>query len=141
MTSEQKRTYAPAQTGVQAHATCAGVAGLTSSANILGWQGADPFYNYIPWQKTTANLGDDPSKWIPVVKTATGVDLSTLSTVTEFTNACTGLGGAYKAADTPSAIANALVAAAVLPLNTQISGLQAQGTRAGRQGGSGPEGQ
>ena len=63
-----------------------------------------------------------------MVKTATGVDLSTLSTVTEFTNACTGLGGAYKAADTPSAIANALVAAAVLPLNTQISGLQAQGT-------------
>ena len=68
------------------------------------WQN-DPFYNYIPWQKTPAafhGLGDDHAGkggptgaggWIEVVKTITtglpgapagGVDLCALSTVTEF---------------------------------------------------------
>jgi hypothetical protein len=120
-TAEEKRTYPAAQTDVQAHATCSGVAALTSGANILAWQtGNDPSYNYIPWQKASAGLGDDPGKWIPVVKTATGVDLSTVS---NFTTACTDLGGAYHAADTASAIASSLIANAVTPLQKQIDTL------------------
>ncbi len=120
-TAEEKRTYPAAQTDVQAHATCSGVAALTSGANILAWQpGADPAYNYVPWQKAAAGLGDDPAKWIPVVKTATGVDLSTVS---NFTTACTGLGGTYHAADTSTAIASALIASATAPLQKQIDTL------------------
>lgn len=120
-TAEQKRTYPAAQTDVQAHATCSGVAALTSGANILAWQaGVDPAYNYVPWQKATAGLGDDPAKWIPVVKAATGVDLAT---VTDFAAACTGLGGTYRAADTQSAIASSLIAAALAPVQKQLADL------------------
>jgi hypothetical protein len=120
-TAEEKRTYPAAQTDVQAHATCSGVPALTSGTNILAWQtGNDPSYGYIPWQKASAGLGDDPSKWIPVVKTATGVDLSTASNLT---TACTGLGGTYHAADTASAIASSLIANAVAPLQKQITTL------------------
>jgi hypothetical protein len=131
MTAEDKRAYPAAQTDVQAHATCSGVPALSSGANILAWQaaaGRDPTYDYVPWQKTTAGLGDDPRAWLPVVKTATGVDLSTLTSVADFTTACTRLGGTYHAADTQSAIAGTLVssavAAAVAPLNTQIASLR-----------------
>jgi hypothetical protein len=127
-TADEKRTYTDAQTDVQAHATCSGVADLTDGANILAWQSAssDPAYNYIPWQKTTAGLGDDPAKWIPVVKTATGVDLSKLATVADFTTACEGLGGAYHAADAASAIAGSLIANALAPVQKQVTTLQAQ---------------
>jgi hypothetical protein len=126
MTADEKRTYTGAQTDVQAHATCSGVAELASGANILAWQSADadPAYDYIPWQKTSAGLGDVPSKWIAVVKTATGVDLSTLSTVSDFTTACTTLSGTYHAADTPSALATGLIAAAVAPLEKQVADLK-----------------
>ncbi len=128
MTAEQKRTYGPAQTDLQAHATCSGVAALASGPNILAWQtnaGNDPYYDYIPWQKTSAGLGDDPAKWIPVVKTATGVDLSTLSTTAAFTTACTGLGGTYHAADTAAAtgIASTLITNATTPLQKQVTTL------------------
>jgi hypothetical protein len=126
MTAEDKRTYGPAQTDLQAHATCSGVAALASGPTILAWQGAapaEPFYDYIPWQKAAAGLGDDPRTWIPVVRTATGVDLSTLSTVADFTTACTRLGGTYHAADTQSAIASALIANALVPLQAQVASL------------------
>src|SRR5690606_36029920 len=39
-------------------------------------------------------------------------------------SACEGLGGTYVAADTQSAVATALIADAVTPLNTQIARLQ-----------------
>jgi hypothetical protein len=123
MTAEEKRTYGPAQTDVQAHATCSGVAALSSGTNILAWQARsdnDPFYNYIPWQKASAGLGDVPSKWISVVKTATGIDLATVS---NFTTACTGLGGTYHPGDTPGAVAGASIAAVVAPLQSQIATL------------------
>jgi hypothetical protein len=126
MSAEEKRTYGPAQTDVQAHATCSGVTELEDGANILAWQGDDPYYDYIPWQKTTAGLGDDPSDWIPVVAAATGVDLATLSTVQELTDACTALGGTYHDADSPTALANSLIAAAVAPVAQQVTTLKAQ---------------
>jgi hypothetical protein len=127
MSAEDKRTYGPAQTDVQAHATCSGVAALTSGPTILAWQqegGDDPYYDYVPWQKASAGLGDDPGTWVPVVKAATGVDLSALATVQDFTTACTGLGGTYHPADTSTAVASSLIAAAVAPFKKQVTDLQ-----------------
>lgn len=127
MTPEQKRTYGPAQTDLQPHATCSGVAALASSANILAWQGNDPFFNYVPWQKISAGLGDDPAEWIPVVQTATGVNLSSLSSAADFTSACTGLGGTYRAADAAqSSISNAIVADAIAPIQAQLDAVSAE---------------
>ncbi|WP_354700160.1 hypothetical protein DSM112329_00424 [Paraconexibacter sp. AEG42_29] len=111
--------YLPARSDVQAHATCANVPALESTPNILAWQN-DPFYRYIPWQKTSAGIADEPAKWIPVVKTATGVDLSTLTSVDDFTKACTALGGTYAPADAtvtlPPNASSASIADAVAPV-------------------------
>lgn len=138
-----------ATSGVQVHATCDNVAALNTTANILAWQGTDPFYAYIPFQKTSAGFEDDPSTWIPVVKAATGVDLAT---VADPAAACTGLGGTYVPADdynspptTASPLApfialssstiNEQVEAATDPLNekiadqdTEITGLEGEVT-------------
>lgn len=122
-TAEEKRSYPAAQTDVQPHATCSGVAALADGANILAWQGREPAYNYVPWQKTSAGLGDDPAKWIPVVRAATGVDLAT---ATDLRRSCTDLGGTYNAADTASSIADTLIANALAPLQRQVTTLQGQ---------------
>jgi len=141
MTAEQKRTYPGAQTDVQPHATCVTPA-LSTSATVLAWQGADPFYNYIPFQKAAVGLGDDPTKWIPVVKTATGVDLDAIATIdpskpvndavntAPFKTACEALPGpgVYHKADTNSSIATALIADTKAPLQTQITTLTDQVT-------------
>jgi len=141
MSSEQKRTYPGAQTDVQPHATCVTPA-LATSANVLAWQGTDPFYNYVPFQKASVGLGDDPAKWIPVVKTATGVDLDAIATVdaskpvndavntAPFEAACEALPGpgVYHKADTNSSIATALIADTKAPLQTQITTLTDQVT-------------
>jgi hypothetical protein len=124
MTSEQKRTFAGAQTALQAHATCSGTA-LDNGANILAWQGSDPFFNYVPFQSKPANLGDDPAKWIPVVKSVTGVDLTGM-TDAQAQAACAGVGGTYRKADTPANIADALLASVISPLQSQVNQLQNQ---------------
>ncbi len=126
MTSDQKRTYADAQTNLQAHATCSTPA-LEDGATILAWQGSDPFFNYIPFQSTSAGLGDEPSKWIPVVKQATGIDLTGM-TPGQAQAACTTLGGTYRAADESASITTAMIAAAVSPLQSQVATLQNQVT-------------
>lgn len=100
--------YAEAATGVQVHATCQGAPALSSLEAIGSWQGADPFYGYVPFQKTAAGFDDDPADWIGVVKTLTGVDLAT---VTDPAAACAGIGGTYTPADafnTPPTAANPL---------------------------------
>lgn len=127
MTSEQKRTFALAQTDLQAHATCQGVAALESGPSILAWQGSDPFFDYVPWQKTSAGLGDEPAAWIPVVAEKTGVDLAALSTEAGFKAACEGKGGTYRKADAAAnpatnSIADA-VAKAAAPLEGEIQSL------------------
>jgi hypothetical protein len=114
--------YAPAQTNLQAHAICTGVTALEDPNNILAWQ-EDPFFNYIPWQATTANLGDVPSEWIPLVKNLTGVDLATL-TGTQFQSECTRIGGTYHKADTGASLTGALETAVKAPLQSQITTLQ-----------------
>jgi len=169
MTPDQKRTYGPAQTLLQPHARCEGVPELdpntaAGGANILAWQllpgttvssggtpVPDPYFNYIPWQKTgvtvsgapaganTNVLGEDPSFWIPVVKSATatlagapagGVDLAALSTAQDFIDACTAIGGTYRKADAASSIANSLITGAVAPVQAQVTSLQGQLTTA-----------
>jgi hypothetical protein len=123
-TAAQKLAFAPAQTDLQAHATCSGVAALSDEETVLAWQANaanEPYYAYVPWQRTSAGLGDDPAKWIAVVNRATGVDLAT---VADPRAACERLGGVYHAADTSSSIAGALVAAAIAPLDAQITTLK-----------------
>ena len=117
--------YGPAKTDLQAHATCLG-AGWDTPDNILAWQ-EDPFYNYIPWQKTSVGIGDEPATWIDVVKAATGVDLAALNTPAEFKAACETFPGAtYYPADTASNITSATVRDAVALLQDQVSTLQSQ---------------
>jgi hypothetical protein len=124
--------YAGAQTNLQAHATCLGGAWDTP-ANILAWQD-DPFFDYIPWQKTGAGIGDHPDEWLTLVKTLTNVDLTTLNTPAEFEAACEApaVGGTYYAADVSASITNAQVAAAVTAatgaLNAEIETLEATNT-------------
>ncbi len=115
---------ADAQTDLQAHATCMGNPAWDTPTNILAWQD-DPFFNYLPWQKTSAGIGDDPADWIPVVQAATGVNLSTLNTAAEFKAACESpaVGGTYYAADTSSKITNAIETAIKTPLESQITTL------------------
>jgi len=138
MTPEQKLTYPAAQTDVQPHATCLATK-LVEPVVILAWQSSDPFFAYIPWQKISAGLGDEPSKWIPVVKAATaglpgapaaGVDLSALSTEAEFKAACEALPGGtgqYHKADTASEIDKATAALkaqeAVAPFEAEVTSL------------------
>jgi hypothetical protein len=144
MTGLEWLLYPNIQTGFQTHATCQNVSALNTNANILAVQGfygqnavGDPFWNYIPWQKTKVPVGgdDNPQKWIDVVKAATdglggapagGVDLSTYSTVAEFRTACENLGGVYVPADTQGGnVASAAIADATAPLNAQIATLTA----------------
>jgi len=126
---------AEADTGVQVHATCRAAAALTE-ARILEWQGPDPFYNYIPWQKDSAGFGDDPTAWIPVVTTATGVDLAALDDANAFSAACAGIGGVYTPADaiesSPEVLAAGTIALAVqqatAPLTAHVAELEATAT-------------
>ena len=129
MTAQDKLAYAPAQTDVQAHATCTDST-LNTPANVWAWQQRsdnDPFFNYIPWQKTSAGLGDDPSTWIALIKNLTGIDLSTLPD-SELKAACENppVSGHYHAADQIASITTAMIADAVSPLQSQVSQLQNQ---------------
>jgi hypothetical protein len=130
----------PARTGVQPHATCEATA-TSNAANIVGWQGTEPFYAYIPWQGTSAGIDDDPADWVGYVKTLTGVDLTGMNAAAAEA-ACEALPGAtstsYHSGDTPLAtsIASGLVAHEVehaeAPLNAEIGVLT--GEKASLQG-------
>lgn len=120
------QVLAEGDTGAQPHATCRGVAALASEDAIRAWQGTDPFYNYVPFQKTAAGLQDEPEveAWIGEVLTRTGVDLNTAVPAT----ACAGLGGTYTPADetqTSTASLNSGYASDLTtPLTAQIAQLQ-----------------
>jgi hypothetical protein len=122
-------TVKPASSGVQPHATCASSA-TSDPETIVGWQGAEPFYAYIPWQDTAAGIDDDPADWVGYVKDQLGVDLTGMSAV-QAEAACEGalLNGTYFPADTPFAKSVALhliedeVGYAVTPLQAQIDSL------------------
>jgi hypothetical protein len=120
MSAQDKLDYADAGTALQAHATCT-LPALDDTA-IKAWQGSDPFFDYVPWQSKSAGLGDDPATWIPVVKAATGVNLTGM-TDAQAQAACTGT---YHKADTQANIADALLASVTSPLQSQVSQLQNQ---------------
>lgn len=123
---------ADADTAVQAHATCSGVPALADQDNIIAWQDTtvplEPFYNYIPWQGTSAGLEDDPAAWTDDVLALTGVDLEALSTVQEFTTACTNLGGTYVPADATQSTNAAFNSGLVGHYEDEIAELQADKT-------------
>ena len=50
-------------TGAQVHATCQ-VAALETEDAIKAWQGEEPFYDYVPFQRQAAGFEDDPADWI-----------------------------------------------------------------------------
>lgn len=136
ITADKTNWFNEAASGAQPHATCSGAPSL-GLTQILAWQEADPFYSYIPFQKTSAGLEDDPASWIPVVQAATGFDLSTLpddpaAAATAAAAACATAGGTYVPADTltttGAAFAAGNIAEAVAPLNEQITELNGEVT-------------
>jgi hypothetical protein len=145
-----KKTFAEvmtqAGTAAQPHATCLGAAALESEAAIKSWQDADAFYNYVPFQDTSAGLEDSPARWLPTLAGA-GVTAADLATVDARTAKCAALGGTYTPADqivTQSAslaegltkpieerfnaatASNTTLTAQVAALNTEVTSLKAQ---------------
>jgi hypothetical protein len=138
---------AQAATGAQPHATCKTPA-LEALDNITQWQEhtnsttaqppgkPEPFYDYIPFQKTSAHLGDLPEEWIPLVKTLTNFDLETVSddpatAQAQLQAACQALPGpgVFVPADAVQTTAESFNSATILnatdPLNAQIAAFQA----------------
>ena len=116
-------------TGAQPHATC-DVPALMTPAVIRSWQGADPFYAYVPFQATAVGVDDDAASWLDVVKTATGVDLAAIAdTDAAREAACEALPGAGASSYVPAdATQNTLaswsagqVHAATVPLEEEIA--------------------
>jgi hypothetical protein len=134
-------------TGVQPHNVCKTPVLETESA-ITDWQektapdatppnNPEPFYDYVPFQKASAGLDDDPDKWIPHVKTLTGgnVNLALVSDDPATAQAqlkamCVGLlRGTFVPADELQTAAaqfnSATILNATTPLNAQIAAFQA----------------
>jgi hypothetical protein len=112
-------------TGAQPHALCTGVPALEDEAAVLGWQGADPFYNYVPFQSTSAGLEDAPSAWLPTL-TAAGFDVSKLGTPAGDEAECEKVPGAtYVRADKTATTTASLAAGSVEPLEEEITALKA----------------
>lgn len=130
------RWFSEGGTGIQTHDTCE-VPALTAESAVLAWQGGptgEPFWSYVPFQPTAAQLDDDPADWIPVVQTATGVNLAdpALAGAAAREAACEALPGAtassFRAADTVSSTTNSLFTFLTNPLNLQITSLTADKT-------------
>ena len=112
-----------ATTGAQPHATC-DVAALDSPAVIRSWQGTDPFYAYVPFQRTAVGVDDNAAAWLPVVRAATGVDLDEVAdTDAARQTACQGLGGTYHPAD---ATQSSLVSWSAGQVHVATAALEAQ---------------
>jgi hypothetical protein len=107
-----------ADTGAQAHATCKGVPALAAETAILGWQDADPFYNYVPFQATGAGLDDNPAAWLDDVEALTGLDLTQ---VADLAAACSGLGGTFVPADETQSTIASLASGSLHPLEEEIA--------------------
>lgn len=123
---------AAGSTGAQAHATCmGGDADLGSLAKVAAWQGGiddepptatQPFWNYVPFQTTSAGLDDNPTAWAPIL-TAAGFNLNDLATPAGAQTACQAKGGTYRAADTIASTAASLATGLTTPLQAQITTL------------------
>ena len=105
---------------MQPHATCSGVAALSSGANILAWQGETRRYDYIPWQKASAGARRRPDQVDPRRENRdrrrpVGDDRLQKSVHRPRRH--------YHAADTASSVADTLIANATAPLQRQIDTL------------------
>ncbi len=89
-----------AVTGAHPHATC-DIPALTNAATVRSWQGTDPFYAYVPFQRTTVGVDDDPADWLPVVQAQTGLDLTAIPD-SGLEAACEGLPGATPSSFVPA---------------------------------------
>lgn len=120
--------FTEADTGAQPHATCREVEALDTREAKRDWQvtaeGGDPFYAYVPFQKGSAGLEDDPGKWNATVKRVTGVDLAATADA-DVAKACTDLGGMFTPADTVVTTAKALAAGETAPLTAEVKALGA----------------
>jgi hypothetical protein len=115
-------------TAAQPHATCQDPA-LTADDAILDWQGEDPFYGYVPFQKASAGLDDDPADWIGHVKALTGADLATVSddpdqALVDLEALCTGIGGTFFEPDATQNTSASLSGGLVEPLEEEIAGMK-----------------
>ena len=130
------RLLSEGDSGAQPHATC-DVPELMAEPAILAWQGEDPFYNYVPFQKGMAGLEDDPALWHAVVEDETGVDLSGVEDA-DLETVCEALPGAdagsFRPADetqtAAASLASGTIAEATAPLEAQVGTLQAALTAA-----------
>jgi len=118
-------------TGAQVHATC-DVPALTTAPAIRSWQGTDPFYAYVPFQRTTAGFDDKADTWLSIVKASTGVDLAVLAdTDAAREAACEALSGATASSYVPAdatqsskaSWSSGPVTEAKTPLEASIAGL------------------
>jgi hypothetical protein len=138
------RLLAEGDTGAQPHATC-DVPALTAQPAILGWQGDDPFYNYVPFQKAAAGLEDDPAAWIADVQDLVDVDLNGVGSdpvqaAAELEALCENLPGATPTSFHPAdatqtattALASGTISEATAPLEARIATLQTSLTTAER---------
>jgi hypothetical protein len=123
-------------TGAQAHATCNGsTAQLDTAAVIASWQGGlhsaptpdQPFWNYVPFQTTSANLDDNPATWTPTLVQA-GFSLADLATPAGAKAACEAKGGLYFPADTLTTTSASLSSGLTTPLQKEIDTLKAAST-------------
>jgi hypothetical protein len=131
-------------TGAQAHYTCWDATAdgelvdeLWEPMNIRAWQGEagaatiDPFYNYIPFQATSANLDDKPfsddpavADWVDDVQALTNVDLRAAAGEADLATACTGIGGQLVKPDEIQTQATNLASGLLAPLEAEIAGLK-----------------
>jgi hypothetical protein len=121
-------------TGAQAHATC-DVAALNTPAVIRSWQGVDPFYAYVPFQRTAAGVDDNAAMWLPVVLAATGVNLAAITdTDAAREAACEALPGANAGSYVPADLTQNTLASwssgqvhlATAPLEAELARKDAQ---------------
>lgn len=120
-------------TGVQAHATCTGgTSALDGLAQVAGWQGGNqpapttqqPFFNYVPFQVTSAGLADEPEDWIPTLLAA-GFTTADFASAASAQAACAAKGGTYVPADTVTTTSAALSEGLTEPLEAEVQGLEA----------------
>ncbi|WP_028068134.1 hypothetical protein [Solirubrobacter soli] len=88
-----------------------------------------PFWNYVPFQTTSAGLGDDPAEWLPTLLAA-GFTTADFATPASAKAACEGKGGTYVVADTVQSTVAAWSAGVTEPLQEEIEALKTQGTTA-----------
>ena len=121
-------------TGAQPHATC-DVAALGTPAVIRSWQGVDPFYAYVPFQRTAVGVDDNAAAWLPVVQAATGVNLAAVAdTDAAREAACEALPGANAGSYVPADLTQNTLASwssgqvhlATAPLEAELARKDAQ---------------